>query len=135
MQSNSSKPQKSLSFPALHDSRYPIHKVANWIEPYLQAIVARVQPEKIILFGSYAYGTPTQHSDFDLLVLRRGISSSKESNIELRFVIWDVNAAPASFTFLSQTPEGFQEKLRSGSFVYKEISEKGLELYAAEEDK
>ncbi len=27
------------------------------------------QPERIILFGSYAYGSPDEHSDVDLLVI------------------------------------------------------------------
>lgn len=118
-------------FPALHDPRYPVHRVADWLGPYLRAIVGAVQPERIILFGSYAYGTPSEHSDFDLLVVRRSISSSRDSNIELRFAIWNVDAPPASFTFLSQTPEGLAEKLHTGSFIYREIMDKGVELYAA----
>ena len=113
-------------FPALQNSRYPIHRVASWLEPYLSAIVEKVHPEKIILFGSYAYGTPTAHSDFDLLVVRRNISSSKESNMEIRRAIWDVSAPPASFTFLSRTPDELQDKLRQGSPVYQEIVTKGL---------
>ena len=32
-------------------------------------IVRRFQPECIILFGFYAYGTPTEDSDVDLLVI------------------------------------------------------------------
>ena len=121
-------------FPALHDARFPVSRVAGRLEPYLRAIVEQVHPDKIILFGSYAYGMPNEHSDFDLLVIRRGISSSKDSNMELRRRIWDVDAPPASFTFLSQTPEGLAEKLRLGSFVYREIMEKGVELYVAKAD-
>ena len=118
-------------FPALQNPRLPVSRVAGWLEPYLQAIVEKVRPDKVILFGSYAYGQPTEHSDFDLLVVRRGIVSSKESNLEMRRAIRDVDAPPASFTFLSQTPDGLAEKLRSGSFVYQEIMEKGVEVYAA----
>ena len=118
-------------FPALHNPKFPVHRVAAHLEPYLQAIVEKVHPEKIILFGSYAYGTPTEHSDFDLLVVRQSIPSSKESNLEMRRAIWDVVAPPASFTFLSQTPEGLAEKLQSGSFIYREIMDKGVEVYAA----
>lgn len=121
----------SPDFPALKDSRFPISRVAARLEPYLKTIVEKVHPEKIILFGSYAYGTPTEHSDFDLLVVRRGIASSKGSNLEIRRAIRDVDAPPASFTFLSQTPDGLEGKLRSGSFVYQEIMDKGLEVYAA----
>src|SRR5436190_22201513 len=39
------------------------------IEAYCQAIAREFRPEKIILFGSYAYGTPTSDSDVDLLVI------------------------------------------------------------------
>lgn len=30
----------------------------------------KYQPEKIILYGSYAYGTPDEASDIDLLVIK-----------------------------------------------------------------
>jgi predicted nucleotidyltransferase len=123
-----------FEFEALHNPRHPIYWKAGLLEPYLRAIIEAVHPERIVLFGSYAYGEPTEHSDFDLLVIRRGISSSKESNIEIRFAIWDVDAPPASFTFLSQTPEDLAEKLRSGSFIYREIVEKGIEVYVAKEN-
>jgi uncharacterized protein len=122
---------KIIEFPALRNPRYPVHKAADWLEPYLRAIVEKTHPEKIILFGSYAYGEPTEHSDFDLLVIRRNITSSKQSNMEIRMAIWDVPAKPASFTFLSRTPEEFAAKLAEGSFVYSDIAEKGLVLYAA----
>jgi predicted nucleotidyltransferase len=122
---------KILEFPALRDPRYPIHKAAGYLEPYLRRIVEKVHPEKIILFGSYAYGEPDEHSDFDLLVIRHGISSSKESNIEIRRALRDVDAPPASFTLLSRTPEEFEAKLKEGSFVYHDIAEKGVVLYAA----
>jgi HEPN domain-containing protein/predicted nucleotidyltransferase len=35
------------------------------------AIAEKFEPEKIILFGSYAYGTPTEDSDVDLFVIKR----------------------------------------------------------------
>jgi predicted nucleotidyltransferase len=36
---------------------------------YVRALVDRFQPERVILFGSYAYGTPNADSDVDLLVV------------------------------------------------------------------
>jgi predicted nucleotidyltransferase len=39
------------------------------IQRFARQIVVRFDPEKIILFGSYAHGTPTPHSDVDLLVV------------------------------------------------------------------
>lgn len=127
----SSAASSIIEFPLLRDPKYPVHMVADMLEPYLRAIVEKVQPQKIILFGSYAYGNPTEHSDFDLLVIRPGIRSAKESNMEIRKAVWDVDAPPQSFTFLSATPEEFDFKSNGGSFVYEDIAQKGVVLYAA----
>ncbi len=121
-----------IDFPALRNRHYPVHAVAETLEPYLRAIVEQFHPDKVILFGSYAYGEPTAHSDFDLLVVRRDIHSAKASNMEIRRAIWNVRAAPASFTFLSRTPEQVEEKLKNGSPIFHDIVHKGITLYAAE---
>jgi len=57
------------------------------LEPYLRLLVTRIRPEKIILFGSYAYGRPTEHSDIDLLIIRRDIQTEKSSNLEIRRLV------------------------------------------------
>ena len=40
-----------------------------------------LEPEKVILFGSYAYGTPTEESDIDILIIK---DSEKKKVRELR---------------------------------------------------
>jgi len=47
-------------------------------------IVARFQPRKIILFGSYAYGTPTVDSDLDLLVIEKRVENPRERTVRIR---------------------------------------------------
>jgi len=69
----------TLDFPALRDASRPIHRIAERLEPYLRVLVERIKPEKVILFGSYAYGEPDEHSDVDLLVIRRGITSESRA--------------------------------------------------------
>jgi len=39
------------------------------IEEFGRRIGEQFKPERVILFGSYAYGTPTPDSDVDLLVI------------------------------------------------------------------
>lgn len=43
------------------------------IDSYLNIIIQKItenfNPKKIILFGSYAYGSPTKDSDIDLMVI------------------------------------------------------------------
>ena len=52
------------------------------IDEFIQGIVANIrdayQPEKVFLFGSYAYGTPDQDSDIDLLVVTTKTVSRRE---------------------------------------------------------
>ena len=50
---------------ALRDPRYPVHRIADRLLPYLQVLVEQFQPQQVILFGSYAYGNPDENSDVD----------------------------------------------------------------------
>lgn len=123
---------KPVDFPALHDPRHPVSAIGVRLEPFVRAIVEQIQPEKIILFGSYAYGQPNEHSDVDLLVIRRNIDSERNSNIEIRNAFETVGASLMSFTILSKTPERIAERLKVRSPFYEDIVGKGIELYAAE---
>ena len=120
-----------LEFPALHDPRFPVHKIAAQLEPYLRVIVEKFRPEKVILFGSQACGQPDEHSDVDLLIVRRGITSENDSNLEIRRAFWSVSAPRPSFTLLSKTPERLEQSLAEGSAFFEEILSQGVELYAA----
>ena len=46
-----------------------IHVDANLLNEIRERIVKAVNPERIILFGSYAYGKPKDASDLDILVI------------------------------------------------------------------
>ena len=121
-----------LRFPALRDPRYPVHRIADQLEPYLRLIVEKFHPERIILFGSQASGQPNEHSDVDLLVIRRDIQSERESNIEIRSAFDGLpDRYNFSFTILSKTPTRIAERLAVKSPFYLDIVGQGIELYAA----
>jgi len=40
-----------------------------------------LKPSKIILFGSYAYGTPNEDSDIDLCIIENSISKTERGNL------------------------------------------------------
>jgi predicted nucleotidyltransferase len=48
---------------------YPNLVPMSAIRRYARQVAERFDPDKIILFGSYAYGKPTPDSDVDLLVV------------------------------------------------------------------
>ena len=70
---------------AAHDK----HKLVSLrrIRSYCEAIAREFHPQRIILFGSYAYGNPTTESDVDLLIVLpfRGKDVSKAIQIRSRF--------------------------------------------------
>jgi predicted nucleotidyltransferase len=63
-------------------------------QEYISLIVDKIKqekPEKIILFGSYAYGNPGKESDIDILVIKN-IDESKirDFRIKLKTLLWDI---------------------------------------------
>ena len=43
-----------------------------------------LKPEKIILFGSYAYGTPTENSDLDICIIEKAFECKWEEKSKIR---------------------------------------------------
>jgi len=54
------------------------------IQAFVDQIVKRFRPSKVILFGSYAYGTPTEDSDVDLMVVMRHRGSDLDLATKMR---------------------------------------------------
>ena len=55
----------------------------------LVSIVAEVaDPDRIILFGSYVYGTPNEKSDLDLLVIKNGKELTRDEHAELEAMLF-----------------------------------------------
>lgn len=121
----------ATAFPALHDPRYPVHRIAERVEPYLRLIVERFHPKRIIIFGSQVYGQPDRDSDVDILVVRDDIRSENESNKEMLNAFWDLPGTQLSMTLLTKTSTRIAERLAIKSPFYEEIVGKGLEVYAA----
>jgi predicted nucleotidyltransferase len=100
--------------------------VGKSLRPAVQRIVQELKPEKVILFGSYAYGTPNPHSDVDLLVIMKTSASLKERS-------WAVSRLllprPFPVDILVKTPEEVKKALGSGDFFLKEILTRGKVLY------
>ena len=118
-------------FPVLHDPRYPVHRIAHRVEPYLNQIVERFHPRKIILFGSQVYGEPRWDSDVDVLVVRDDMTSENTGTKEILHSLWEVPGDRPSFTILAKTSARIAERLAAKSPFYEDIVGKGLEVYAS----
>ena len=60
------------------------------INEIVKRIVDNYHPDKIILFGSYAYGNPTKDSDVDLLVIKNDDAPKIERNRKVRKFLRDM---------------------------------------------
>lgn len=52
-----------------------------------------LQPKKIILFGSYVYGTPNENSDLDILVVKNNYKNKWEEKSKIRKALKDIRIA------------------------------------------
>ena len=97
------------------------------IQALSQQIVDKFQPDRIILFGSYAYGQPTEDSDVDLLV----ILPFEEMPVQKAIAIRQKIKAPFSLDLMARTAEQIQQRLEMGDFFIQDIMEKGHVIYEA----
>lgn len=96
------------------------------LDQITQRIVEHFHPEKVILFGSYAYGRPTLESDVDLLV----IMDSDERPARRSTLVSSVcRPGHLGMDILVYTPAEVKQRLEMGDFFIEEILEKGRVLY------
>jgi predicted nucleotidyltransferase len=94
-----------------------------------QRIVKKFQPYKVILFGSYAYGTPDLDSDVDLLVV---MDSDEPMAQRIRRVTEVAKVRFLPMDIIVRTPAEMVERLAMDDFLLAEILEKGKVLYHRE---
>jgi predicted nucleotidyltransferase len=99
------------------------------IEYLKQELVNRLitlNPEKIILFGSYVYGNPDENSDIDICVVNSGKSAKLEVKRAVRSLLKDLKIAKDILTPSKEEYDFYKNEFGS---VYKEIEEKGKVLW------
>jgi predicted nucleotidyltransferase len=94
------------------------------IRQFARAVAERFQPEKIILFGSYAYGEPHEDSDVDILVVMPARNQLDQAvrislTIDPRFPL----------DLIVRTPKELKMWLDEGESFHSEIVSKGKVLY------
>jgi predicted nucleotidyltransferase len=88
-------------------------------------IVEEFHPQRIILFGSYAYGKPAEGSDLDILVVLRHVDSSLRKAVEIVRRI----KPRVPVDFVVRTPEEVKLRLQANDFFLVEILSRGRVLY------
>ena len=94
------------------------------IRRFARRIAEKFDPEKIILFGSFAYGTPHEWSDVDLLVV---MEAYNEINQAIRVSLAFDPVFPLDLIVI--TPNRLRRRLAEQWSFWEEITNKGIVLY------
>ncbi len=94
------------------------------IRRYARAIAEEFHPDKIILFGSYAYGTPNEDSDVDLLVVIPTPDQHAQA-VRIRYRL----SAPFPLDLIVRTPYQMKWRLEEGESFTTTIVTQGKVLY------
>ena len=94
------------------------------IRSFARDVAEKFEPEKIILFGSHAYGTPHADSDVDFLVI---MPCRNELDQAARICIGTDYSFPVDL--IVRTPKNLKWRLEEGDSFLREITSRGKVLY------
>lgn len=100
------------------------------IERIVDKLAREYRPERVVLFGSYAYGSPNEDSDIDLLIIKDTPEAFIDRWTTVRRILSDSKRRTPLETLIL-TPEEVSQRLEIGDQFIMEILEKGKVLYAA----
>ena len=96
------------------------------IQTVVEQIASTYDPEKIILFGSHAYGQPNAWSDLDLLVVMDTPKGELETAVDIRKTL---PPYPFSIDILVRSAKTLEKRKALGDWFLQEITSKGKVVY------
>ena len=97
----------------------------NKIQEVADKIAEEFKPEKIILFGSYAWGKPGPDSDVDLFVIKRTDDTRQLS----RDISGAIYPRPFALDILVYRPHIVEKELQAGDYFIEDVMNNGKVLY------
>ena len=99
----------------------------NQIESFCQRIGDEFGAERVVLFGSYAQGSPTGDSDVDLLVICPFEGRSVDQSVKIRMKL----RPQFPLDLIVRSPEKVRQRIEMGDDFLRQILEEGKVLYEA----
>lgn len=95
------------------------------IKAVTEQIAKEFQPERIVLFGSHAYGEPDPDSDVDLLV----VMDTPLREVDQAVAIGQELRCPFGLDLIVRTPSNLEHRIALGDWFLREIIERGTVMY------
>lgn len=95
------------------------------IDNVVSEIANVFNPEKIILFGSYALGNPRPESDVDLLVVMEGEGGGRRQSLTIRQHL----GVLFGLDLIVHSKEELEERIRKGDWFLREVTDQGKVVY------
>lgn len=105
----------------------PMNK-AEIIDAVAKKIETQYNPQKIILFGSYAWGDPEEDSDLDLFVVKDTDDKPRKRALQVRRILDEENSL-IGLDILVYTPEELSRRMSIGDTFLSRILSEGKILY------
>ena len=86
------------------------------ISEITRRIVESFRPPRIILFCSYANGTPTEESDLDLLIIKDSDVPSRQQNRKVRKILSDLKIPVGAIVKTSEEFRTYKDII--GTIIY-----------------
>ena len=100
--------------------------VEDQLENVKNTIVEALDPQQIIVFGSYIYGQPTPDSDVDLLIVMERDDRPAQRAARVSKLL---RPRPFPMDILVRTPEEIQYRLQIGDYFIRDVIERGRIIY------
>ncbi len=103
-------------------------QISSEVAKLVDKISHTIATDKIILFGSYAYGNPNEHSDIDLCVITRDNITRKRSLLKaIRKGIAPIASIPTDILIYDK--EEFKQRAKLATTLEHEIESQGVSVY------
>jgi predicted nucleotidyltransferase len=102
--------------------------VIPFIDQIVHTIVSTTNPEKIILFGSYARGDYGKNSDIDILILKKELKNERDITSSLYLEFFD-KKIPMAVDIIAMDYDKYYKLNTDVGYIYKAIEREGMVLY------
>jgi len=99
-----------------------------FLDQIVDIIISSVDPDKIILFGSYARCDYRKNSDVDILILKKGLKNEREVTNSLYMDFFN-KKIPIPVDIILLDYDKYNNLNNDIGYIYKTIKQEGKILY------